>query len=118
MAHTPLPEPTDASPLFSSKAIAGAVAVVILFAVALTASPVFGMSGPGALALYFICWWITLFAVLPFGIKSQIEDGDVIGGTEPGAPTSLSLMRKAAWTTVFGTLVYILAASSLDMFLS
>jgi predicted secreted protein len=102
---------------FATKATVGAIAFAILFAVAITASPLFGMSGVGAIALYFICWWTTLFAVLPFGIKSQIEDGAVTSGTEPGAPASLSLLRKAGWTTVFGTLVYIAAAMSLDKLL-
>jgi predicted secreted protein len=114
MEHT---DTTSAPMPFAIKAIVAAVAFAILFSVAVTASPLFGMSGVGAIALYFICWWTTLFAVLPFGIKSQIEDGAVTGGTEPGAPASLSLLRKAGWTTIFGTIVYIAAALSLDILL-
>lgn len=39
-----------------------------------------------ALAIYFVIWWTTLFAVLPFGIRSQREAGAVVPGSDPGAP--------------------------------
>ncbi len=70
------------------------------------------MSISGAIAVYFVCWWITLFAILPFGVTSQSESGDTIPGTDPGAPAAPRLLRKALWTTVasipvFG-LVYLL----------
>ena len=42
------------------------------------------MSISGALALYFIIWWLTLFAILPLGVRSQHEAGEVADGTEPG----------------------------------
>ena len=29
-----------------------------------------------AIAIYFVLWWIVLFVVLPFGVRSQSEDGD------------------------------------------
>jgi predicted secreted protein len=40
-----------------------------------------------ALAIYFVMWWIVLFAVLPWGVRSQIEDGDIVAGSDPGAPS-------------------------------
>ena len=46
----------------------------------------FGLTLAGALSLYFVIWWTALFAVLPFGMRSQHEDGPVTPGTEPGAP--------------------------------
>ncbi len=60
----------------------------------------------GALALYFVIWWITLFAVLPFGIRSQHETGDVTAGTEPGAPVLPGLLRKAAITSVIAAVIF------------
>lgn len=53
-----------------------------------------------AFAIYFVIWWIVLFAVLPFGVRSQEELGTVVPGTEPGAPQSPLLLRKAFWTTL------------------
>ena len=32
-------------------------------------------------AVYFIVWWMTLFAVLPFGLKTQAEAEEIVPGT-------------------------------------
>ena len=61
----------------------------------------------GGLALYFVIWWITLFAVLPFGIRSQHEAGDVVAGTEPGAPVLPGLLKKAAITSLIAAVIFI-----------
>ncbi len=58
------------------------------------------MSWTTMLAIYFVAWWIVLFAVLPFGVHSQVEEGAVTPGTDPGAPVVPWLIRKAIWTTV------------------
>ena len=59
----------------------------------------------GGLALYFVIWWITLFAVLPFGIRSQEEAGDVVAGTEPGAPVLPGLLKKAIITSLIAAVI-------------
>jgi len=48
-----------------------------------------------AIALYFVIWWVTLFAVLPFGARSQREAGEVAAGSDPGAPAKVRLARIA-----------------------
>jgi predicted secreted protein len=58
------------------------------------------MSWTTALAIYFVAWWIVLFLVLPFGVRSQQEEGAVSPGTDPGAPVLPLLIKKAIWTTV------------------
>jgi predicted secreted protein len=58
------------------------------------------MTWYGALATYFVIWWIALFAILPLGIKSQVENDDVVPGSEPGAPARPMLLKKAILTTV------------------
>jgi predicted secreted protein len=70
----------------------------------------FGLSLTGALALYFLVWWITLFAVLPFGVRSQAEAGDVATGSDPGAPALPRLGEKAVWTSLAASLVFTLIA--------
>lgn len=37
-------------------------------------------------AIYFVVWWITLFAVLPIGLKTQGEADDVVPGSVESAP--------------------------------
>ncbi len=58
------------------------------------------------IAVYFIIWWTVLFVVLPLGVKSQHESGDVIEGTDPGAPQKPQLLKKALITTVLASVVY------------
>jgi len=57
------------------------------------------MTLPIGLAIFFTIWWIVLFAVLPFGVRSQQEDADMTPGTDPGAPVAPRLLLKAAITT-------------------
>ena len=64
------------------------------------------MSIAGSIALYFVIWWITLFAVLPFGIRSQQEAGDVVAGTEPGAPVLPGLLKKAVITSLIAAVIF------------
>ena len=64
------------------------------------------MSLPFGVAIYFICWWIVLFAVLPFGVKTQAEEGDVVPGTPKSAPGLPLLLRKFLITTVIAGVVF------------
>jgi predicted secreted protein len=57
------------------------------------------MSLATALATFFLIWWVTLFAVLPWGVRSQHEGGEMAPGTDPGAPTHFPLGWKLMWTT-------------------
>ncbi|HLH95244.1 MAG TPA: DUF1467 family protein [Xanthobacteraceae bacterium] len=59
-----------------------------------------------ALAIYFVFWWITLFAVLPWGVRSQHEAGEFTPGTDPGAPVLTHLKGKLIWTTIVAGLAF------------
>jgi predicted secreted protein len=62
--------------------------------------------GIGSLiAIYFVVWWIVLFAVLPWGVRTQDEDGDVTLGTTHSAPSRPLLIRKAMATTLVAAVV-------------
>jgi predicted secreted protein len=58
------------------------------------------------IAIYFLIWWLTLFAVLPWGVRNQEEAGEVTPGTEPGAPAVHVLGRKLIWTTLVATTIF------------
>jgi predicted secreted protein len=64
------------------------------------------MSLATAFAIYFIIWWVVLFAVLPWGVRSQHEDGAIIPGSDPGAPAIPRLRRKLVWTTIVAAIVF------------
>ena len=59
-----------------------------------------------ALAIFFLIWWVVLFAVLPWGIRSQHEGEDMVVGTDPGAPVSVRIGRKLFWTTLVAIAIY------------
>ena len=56
-------------------------------------------------AIYFLIWWLTLFAVLPFGIKSQHE-AETEPGTDPGAPVLPRILHKLVWTTIVAAVIF------------
>ena len=60
-------------------------------------------------AIYFVLWWIVLFLTLPFGVRSQHEDGEGAPGTDPGAPIVSRMGAKLIWTTVITTAVFAVA---------
>ena len=64
------------------------------------------MSLTTSLAVFFIVWWTVLFAVLPWGVRSQVEAGEVAPGTDPGAPAVPKLGYKMIWTTILAALTF------------
>jgi predicted secreted protein len=59
-----------------------------------------------AFAVYFIIWWITLFLVLPFGVKSQAEAGIERDGTDPGAPVAPALGKRIVINTLVSAVIF------------
>lgn len=66
------------------------------------------MNWPGAIALYFVIWWLTLFAVLPIGVRSQEEAGEIVPGSEIGAPAKARMGFKVLLTTLVSIPVFLL----------
>jgi predicted secreted protein len=59
-------------------------------------------------AIYFIIWWVVLFAVLPWGVRSQHEGGGMAPGTDPGAPARPHGWRTLIVTTIVAGVVFTL----------
>ncbi|QLP98139.1 MAG: DUF1467 family protein [Rhodoblastus sp.] len=64
------------------------------------------LSWPLGLAIYFTFWWVSLFAVLPFGVRSVHETDETTPGVEPGAPVAPMLARKALLTTLLAAIAF------------
>ncbi len=58
------------------------------------------MSWVSLIALFFVVWWTVLFAILPFGLKTQDDDSDVTLGTVSSAPRGPHMLRAVLWTTL------------------
>lgn len=68
------------------------------------------MDPVGFIVVFVITWWLSFFCVLPIGVQSQFEqDGDVVEGTEEGAPKEPMLKKKALWATYGGVSLTLLA---------
>ena len=66
------------------------------------------MSLASGLATYFIIWWISLFLVLPFGVKTQqeVEGHEQRLGTMPSAPASSRMPMRILATTILACIIF------------
>lgn len=63
------------------------------------------MSVVALIAIYFVVWWIVLFAILPFGVRTQEEEGEVTLGTVRSAPVKPRLIRTAIATSIVSAII-------------
>ncbi|HZT21041.1 MAG TPA: DUF1467 family protein [Dongiaceae bacterium] len=56
--------------------------------------------------VYFLIWWVVLFAVLPWGIR---RDENPEPGHDPGAPVKTYLWLKVGVTTALSALFWLFA---------
>jgi len=65
------------------------------------------MSGSLAFAIYFICWWVVLFAVLPLKLGPQPPEGERDRFADAaGAPYAPNIGRKFLLTTVISAVIF------------
>jgi len=68
------------------------------------------MDPVGGIVVFVITWWLSFFCVLPIGVQGQFEDGgEVIEGTEEGAPKEPMLKKKAIWATIGAVVLTLIA---------
>ena len=60
------------------------------------------------LAIYGMIWFVSLFMVLPFGVKTQDEQGEVEPGSPGSAPYQPSILRKMGYTTILASILFVL----------
>jgi predicted secreted protein len=58
------------------------------------------MSWGSLIAIYFVVWWTILFAILPFGMRTQEEEGEVVLGSVASAPARPRLIRTIIATSI------------------
>jgi len=64
------------------------------------------MSWISIAAIYFIVWWVVLFAMLPFGVKTQDDEGEVTLGTVASAPHGPHMLRAIIRTTLVASVIF------------
>jgi predicted secreted protein len=69
----------------------------------------------GSLVTIVLLWWLAFFTLLPIGVRSQLEEGEVEPGSEASAPTRPMLRNQALgalaislvlWLTIFAIIEY------------
>lgn len=73
-----------------------------------------------AIVLFAVVWFLTIFVVLPFRLKTQGEMGEVVPGTQAGAPANFRVGRTMLIVTgiavvIWLTLVLVIAFSGLTV---
>ncbi|ASV85067.1 MULTISPECIES: DUF1467 family protein [Ochrobactrum] len=66
------------------------------------------MSWVSGIAIYFVIWWTTLFALLPVGLRTQAEENDVTLGTVASAPAKPRIGLAFLRTTLVATAIFCL----------
>ena len=69
------------------------------------------MSPFSAFVVYLLIWWVTLFGVLPMGVRGQAEENDIVNGSEPGAPVNSDIKRKFVITTIIATIIWVIVCA-------
>ena len=67
------------------------------------------MKPASIVAIYLLFWMLTLFAVLPFGVRTADESGaEPVPGQAESAPHNPMLRKKLIWTTIVATALFAL----------
>jgi predicted secreted protein len=72
------------------------------------------MSWPLSIALFFVIWWTLLFAVLPLGVRTQAEAGEIVPGTPASAPAMPRLKRAFLINTVLSIVVFAVVYAAIE----
>ena len=59
-----------------------------------------------AIVVYICIWFMTLFAVLPFGVHTQDDAGEVVPGTPGSAPANMRPWRVLAINSVVAAVAF------------
>ncbi|PTM90173.1 DUF1467 family protein [Mycoplana dimorpha] len=57
-------------------------------------------------AVYFIIWWLSLFVVLPFGLRTQAEENEIVPGSVESAPARFRAGRVMLATTILAAIIH------------
>ncbi|PZX19611.1 putative secreted protein [Palleronia aestuarii] len=68
------------------------------------------MTITSAIVLFAVIWFMVLFVLLPIGLSTQGDEGEIVPGTHAGSPARIAMKRKALWTTLITTILWLVIA--------
>ena len=61
-----------------------------------------------AAVVFVIAWWLFFLPSLSAGGTSQIDTGEIVPGSEPGAPTRWNIRNKLLFATIGALIITVL----------
>ena len=71
------------------------------------------MSITGFFVLFSVTWFVTLWVMLPIGLRTQEDENEVVPGTQSGAPANLRFGHKIKMVTIISTLIWLAMISAI-----
>lgn len=65
------------------------------------------MTITAGIVLFAVIWFLTLFVVLPIGVRTQAEDGTVEPGTPASAPADAMIRTKLRRVTLIALAIWV-----------
>ena len=69
------------------------------------------MSIVSGLVLYAVIWFMVLFVLLPIGLETQGDRGEIEPGTHAGAPANFNLRKKVLTATWISAILWAVIAA-------
>ncbi len=69
------------------------------------------MSITGFIILLAVIWFVTLWIMLPIGLRTQEDEGKRITGTQSGAPANFIFWRTFKWTSLVSLIIWLIIVS-------
>ncbi|MBO6825123.1 MAG: DUF1467 family protein [Sneathiella sp.] len=73
------------------------------------------MTFVGGLVVYSIMWFVVLFTVLPWGVRTQQDEGEVEPGTVESAPANPAIWKKLLATTIVTGILFALLYTVIEL---
>ncbi len=64
------------------------------------------MAITSAMVLFAVVWFMVMFIVLPIGRRTQGDEGEVVPGTQAGAPVNFNLRRTVVIVTAISLVIW------------
>ena len=63
------------------------------------------MGWASGIAVYLIIWWVVIFMVLPWGVRT-VDDAEIVKGHASSAPKRPRILAKAAVTSLIAAVLW------------
>ncbi|MEN8895454.1 MAG: DUF1467 family protein [Yoonia sp.] len=66
-----------------------------------------------AIVLFAVIWFMSFLIILPLGLRTQGEEGEIVPGTHGSSPANLNMRRKLRITTLTAAIIWAVVAGTI-----